>query len=289
MGGSGGGTTTTTTNTYDPNYNAGMLAMQQEQQAWSREMFNMFKYGTTNPAAPAPAGTVSEMQYLQSLVNANAGLLGYQTAADRAYLQAQANIIPQEATARSQQLQLQQQLLPQEAGLRSAQIGAEQQVLPHQTTAAIQGYQLAQQLAPQEAGLRSAQIGAEQQILPHQAYTTIQQLQAQQQLTPLQTQAESNRLGLLPGYYNDAFKGVDVNQRMNEAQADVQHGFKNANEAARLDLQSYGLDPSSGRYAALNRSKTMAEAAGVAGARTQAKNIAEQEDFQRKTTGLQIR
>ena len=111
---------------------------------------------------------------------------------------------------------------------------------------------------------------------------------ANQSLLGLQTGAQKKRIGLYNTYIDDINEGIDVNARMDEAQASVQHGFKNANKAARMDIESYGLDPGAGRYKGLRRDLAMAEATGVAGARTTAKNLAEQEDFQRKTVGLQI-
>lgn len=113
-------------------------------------------------------------------------------------------------------------------------------------------------------------------------------VEANQSLLGLKTGAQKKRLDLYNTYMGDINKGIDVGARMDQAQAGVQHGFKNANRAARMDIASYGLDPSSGRYASSNRARSMAEGAGIAGARTTAKNLAEQEDFQRKTIGLQI-
>ena len=113
-------------------------------------------------------------------------------------------------------------------------------------------------------------------------------VESNQSLLGLQTGAQKKRLDLYNTYVGDINKGIDVNARMDEAQAGVQHGFKNANKAARMDIESYGLDPSSGRYTSSNRERAMTEASGVAAARTAAKNYAETEDFQRKTVGLQI-
>jgi hypothetical protein len=113
-------------------------------------------------------------------------------------------------------------------------------------------------------------------------------VESNQSLLGLQTGAQKKRLDLYNTYVGDINKGIDVGSRMDEAQAGVQHGFKNANKAGRMDIASYGLDPGAGRYASSNRERGIAEASGVAAARTSAKNYAEQEDFQKKTVGLQI-
>ena len=113
-------------------------------------------------------------------------------------------------------------------------------------------------------------------------------VESNQSLLGLQTGAQKKRLDLYNTYVGDINKGIDVGARMDEAQAGVQHGFKNANRAGRMDIASYGLDPGAGRYTSSNRERGIAEASGVAAARTSAKNLAEQEDFQKKTVGLQI-
>jgi hypothetical protein len=113
-------------------------------------------------------------------------------------------------------------------------------------------------------------------------------VESNQSLLGLQTGAQKKRLDLYGTHIDDINKGIDVGSRMDEAQAGVQHGFKNANKAGRMDIASYGLDPGSGRYASSNRERGIAEATGVAAARTGAKNFAEREDFDRRTSGLTL-
>ena len=73
----GGGATSTTS--VDKVYNAGMLALSQEQQGWAREMFNVFK-GGLGP------GDTSELEYMQGVINANQELLPAQTALERSQM-----------------------------------------------------------------------------------------------------------------------------------------------------------------------------------------------------------
>lgn len=73
----GGGSSTTS---IDKEYNAGMLALSQEQQDWAREMFGVFKGGMGGE------GDTSEMQYMQNIINANQGLLGDRTELERSQL-----------------------------------------------------------------------------------------------------------------------------------------------------------------------------------------------------------
>lgn len=93
-GQSGGGTS------YDPAYNAGMLELSKEQQDWARQMFNQYSTGTTTGDA-APAGTTSEMQYQQNVVNANQALLPLQTEAEKAQLADTTSAIAERAPVRS--------------------------------------------------------------------------------------------------------------------------------------------------------------------------------------------
>lgn len=170
-----------------------------------------------------PKAQVSEMQYLQNLVNANASLLGLQTDVSK-----------------------------KELNLAGSVADASKSLLPYQTNAAKYGAKLS--TAQSKAGL---------------------------QITPLRTK-------LAKTFLKDVNAGIDVNDRMDRAQAGVQHGFQLANEGQRMDISSYGLDPSAGRYASQNRATEMSLATGVAGARTLAKNVAEEEDFSRKLKGLQV-
>ena len=166
------------TNTQDPVYNAGLLELQQQQQGWAEEAWNLYKFG--NIEGDPDAGNVSEMDYLQNVVEANQDLLG------------------------------------------------------------------------------------------------------------LQTDTTKKQLELKSGLLDKINEGVNIGERMDEAQAGVQHGFKLAQKAADMNVASYGMDPNSGKFASSNRGLALGEATAIAGARTQAKNYGEAEDFNRKVQGLQI-
>lgn len=56
---------------------------------------------------------------------------------------------------------------------------------------------------------------------------------------------------------------------MGQAEAGVQQGAEQARQSAIRDLQSYGIDPSSGRYAALDQANRVQAAASAAGAGNQ--------------------
>jgi len=382
----GGGKSETTT--VDPVYNAGLLKLSQEQQEWARQMFNMFKYGTTedlgakvtgywdkngkfiegssykeqplekidmskappqytgadnttlNPKYtewvkseeariakvnedikeknelgkqnekkgakyvtltreeilkkdPTYQGNVSEMQYLQNIINSNNSLLGLQTNVQQQLLESQLRLMPKQEKLTEAKIQE----LIEQTGLTRAQIQAQLKILPEETNLTLEEIAARRQLLPQQTNLTEEQIRSQLQLLPKETGLTLAQIKAQRHLLPYQTGLEKDRLraqrealplksALYKTTMEDINKGIDVDERMDQAQASVQHAFKNTNETNRMDIASYGLDPTSGRYASQNRAARLAESAGIAGARTEAQNYAEQEDFSRKVTGL---
>jgi len=205
-----------------------------------------------------PEAQISEMQYLQNLVEANQGLLTSRSGAESAQL-----------------------------ALETQQANAAAGLIPAQTEAAQTGYEYT-------TGANRAATG----LLPYQTeaqrtgyeYTTGLNT-ARSGLLPAQSNLAKRQIGAQTSFIEEAQKGVDAKGWMNEAQAGVQHGYKLANEALRKDISSYGLDPGSARYASQNRDLRMREGADIAGARTVAQRAAEQEDFNRKraaATGLTI-
>ena len=66
-----------------------------------------------------------------------------------------------------------------------------------------------------------------------------------------------------------------IQQAMGAAESGVAQSFNGQRNAALSDLQSYGIDPSSGRYAALDNTERMQEAASAAGAGFQAEQATE--------------
>jgi hypothetical protein len=118
-----------------------------------------------------------------------------------------------------------------------------------------------------------------------------EQLKAQGELLPLQTEAAKSQLetigkrqGLVQSIYEDALAGVDVEGRVGEHRAGVQHAFKGAQETAVRDMSRMGIDPSSGRGAAAFQGIGLEKAKATAGGEMQIRKTAEEEDFARKAT-----
>ena len=264
-----------------------------------------------------PNAQVSEMQYLQNIVEANQSLLGPRSGAEAAQLgltQAQATaktgLVPYEEALQRESLSSQLRLLgPQESAqladlLYKKNLSESQgRVLPQQEQAQLSG--LALKIGISESQLRTlpAQEAANLAELAHQKASSEMQTRmipysesATRSGLEYQTGLNTARSELLPGQKNlaqkglnfqssfldEAAKGVDTKGWMDEAQAGVQHSYKLANNAIRKDISSYGLDPSAGRYASQNRAMRMSEASGVSGARTAALRAAEKEGYERK-------
>lgn len=126
-----------------------------------------------------------------------------------------------------------------------------------------------------------------------------QQAQVGQDLLPLQTDAakaklqdQISTLGMMQplktNFFQQASQGVDVQGRMGQAQADVAKGFQDAHEGTAMAMSRMGVNPASGRFAGVASSQDAAKAAAVAGARTQARTAAEDENFKRLSLGMQF-
>ena len=80
--------------------------------------------------------------------------------------------------------------------------------------------------------------------------------------------------------------GVDVNQRVSDASADVMQSFQNSNSIARRNAGRMGINPNSGRFAETIKAGALDRATSVAGAKTQARSLAELENYGRLQTAV---
>jgi hypothetical protein len=200
----------------------------------------------------------SEMEYLQNVVGSNQDILGLQTDVSRAELQSSLNTNPYREAADISGL-----------SLTAAQNESALNLVGDTEAAARSGLNLTTQRNESES-----------RILPYNETATISGLK----LTDTSNKYKTGFLGdLKSGVYD-----VDPNKAQNEAQAGVQQGFNLARKSSAIDTASYGLDPSSGRYASTNRDLALSEASGIAGARSSAKSKAEDTNYSRRTQGLTI-
>jgi hypothetical protein len=146
------------------------------------------------------------------------------------------------------------------------------------TLGELRGYE---EGTPTELSLTQQQIAAESELLPYQVA---------QQKALLESQAGliKERTPVVSEMYKEALRGVDVDKRISEARAGVQHAFKGAGETLTRDLSRMGIDPTS------RRGLTAFGGMGISGARAMAdveadvRREAEHEDFQRKVTASRI-
>jgi hypothetical protein len=88
-------------------------------------------------------------------------------------------------------------------------------------------------------------------------------------------------------FFDEALGGIDIGKRMDESQADVEHGFKLSGESARREAMSYGvMDPN--KIASMATGVNLEKAKAIAGARTSAKTTAEDEQFGRLRSAMNV-
>lgn len=148
-------------------------------------------------------------------------------------------------------------------------------LLPHQTKLEIGRLESGLESLPYQTELEIGSLEAGLELLPEQTKLTMDQIKSQRRLLLQQEKAKSQ-------FFHDAQGGIDIRGRMGMAQADVAKGFQGALGQQRLADSRMGLNPASG--ASMSRAQDLAinQAGAMAGARTQARVGAEQEQFGRR-------
>lgn len=119
-----------------------------------------------------------------------------------------------------------------------------------------------------------AQAQANMEMLPLETNLYKNQLQAATQLLPQQTAAAQK-------FLEASTSGVDINERMALATADASSAWKDVQGQTRRANARMGVNPNSGRFQGVNAALDTQKAAQLAGARTQARVGAEQENYER--------
>ncbi len=125
------------------------------------------------------------------------------------------------------------------------------------------------------------QIAANRELIPSQTALAKEQIASSRELLPLQTETSKKQLAVRSNYMDEAQKGVDVNSRVSQAEADVKQGYGLAGAQAQRNYSRTGQNVNSGHFAGLQKDLALAQAQSVAGARTKARNTAKQENFNR--------
>ena len=166
-------------------------------------------------------------------------------------------------------------------------IQANTELLGAQKDLALQELEYNTQLNPVRA--QATKVGLEQAVKDIQDSQPLKDAQRKQQLAEIVQSAP-----LSEKFYKQALEGAapQYEQRMGEATADVAQAYQTAAGDAAREAGRLGIDPNSGRFAAMLGGLTSSRAKDTAFARTQARNTerARVEDvgFNRLATGMQV-
>jgi len=118
-----------------------------------------------------------------------------------------------------------------------------------------------------------AALEARAELIPHQAETERMQLDAMRRLIPEAAQTT--------GQFLQEARHFDVQGLMGRAQADVIHAHQGVRDQQRLEQRRMGLTPDSGVVAAQQATMGIQQAGDIAWARSEARQLGEQERFRR--------
>jgi hypothetical protein len=135
--------------------------------------------------------------------------------------------------------------------------------------------------APREEATR---LGLEEQIRDIEMGRPVKEALVQQQLAELEQAAPVSA-----EFYRQALEGVDVGQRMAEAQADIEQGYAGTRGIMSRELARAGVMPGSARQAEALEDLLYQRAKSIGGARTLARRGAETESFGRLQTAMGVR
>jgi hypothetical protein len=168
----------------------------------------------------------------------------------------------------------------EQKGLDSAKIKAQQDILPYQTEHDIAQFQSATVLYPHQTENQIAKLTAETGLIPQQTEL------AKQQMTD-RSLAITQNAPVREKFLSEATKGVNINDRMGQATADVAQSFKDAGMQTQRGLSRMGVTPSASATAANMNATNLARAKANAGGRGLSRVGAEKENFSRLQAGSQ--
>jgi hypothetical protein len=275
-GGSGG-------DGYDAAYNARMATIAEAQQGMAETYFDFWK------------SDYKGME--QAQIQANKQLIPSETNLALAQNKAAASLIPGQTSYTQAEIDSAMKLLPGQTNLERAKTNSAMQLLPGQTQLTQAQIDSAMQLLPGQTNLERAKTNSAMQLLPGQTQLTQAQIDSAMQLLPQQTEfqgaqmsdqmtAMSERAPVRAAFYDSAVNGVDIESRANKAAADATQAFMNSDSSMRRNAARMGVNPASGAYGAMANQNALNQAKTVAGASTQARTQAEQENFSRLNTAM---
>lgn len=139
--------------------------------------------------------------------------------------------------------------------------------------------------APYEAEL----VAAHRQIIPEQTALDLSSISAQQEGITRRSESLDRSLGVEEAFYDQAQQGMNVQDRMNAAQADVQQGYDVSQPQMMRDASRLGLQPGSGKFTDAMAKMAYSRAKDIGFARTNARRTTEEGNFARLGQGMQMR
>jgi len=177
------------------------------------------------------------------------------------------------------------------------QIAANRALIPHETNYQAVKLNSDVDLIPHRADHEKHLLAHEKQLLPSQTKLGIAQNQAALSLLPHQTDYARAKIGddmqymrekapVRNAFFRESLEGVNVEGRANKAAADAAHAFASSHMSMGRDMARMGVNPNSGRFAAMGTSNAMNRAKSIAGAKTSARTNAEKENYSRLTNAM---
>ena len=246
---------------YDAEYNARMATIAEAQQGMAEAYFDFWK------------SDYKPMEEAQ--IAANIKEIPYQTDLNIATLQAQQELLPGQTALQAAQIETDLE----QTALTGEQIAAQQELLPGQTAYTAEQIAAGRELLPGQTALTGEQIAAQRELLPGQ--TALSELQTSDAMTGIQERAP-----VRTAFYDETLEGIDSEQWADRAGADVTQSFQTSNEIARRNAARTGINPNSGRFLDSIQSNALDRATSVAGARTQARTLADLESYRRLESAM---
>ncbi len=170
--------------------------------------------------------------------------------------------------------------------MEQAQIQANQKLIPSETNLALAQNKAAASLIPGQTSYAQAGIDSAMKLLPHQTDTAISQMGAQRAMADDQITNIEGRAPVRDAFYQSALTGMDPDMMANRAAADATQSFMGANSTMRRNAARMGVNPASGAFQGMANQNALNQAKTVAGASTQARTQAENDNFTRLQSAM---
>lgn len=268
--GSSGGTSTVTG--VDETYNAGMLALSEEQQDWARQYMNWAwggEYQTTEGHYEMQGGTAPEVTKVNVGDSTTGDIWLWEAGDKRFQTEEEANEYAQSNPVGATKVWVE---------------GSTEWVPGDNAGNSYMDYQQAlldanQRMLTPQTDLTLEQIAAQRQLLPQQTGLTEKQIASQSEMLDL-------KMPVAREFYNQSLQGIDVSDEIAKARTDVELASKSAAGEWRREAGRMGIDPTSGRYASQRGADLREKAKNLSGASTSARRYAQGINYDRLSNAM---